>query len=158
MEFIISMTVKRLRNMVLIKGGYMRSGKMMEVMRETLKHLLNELKSPRNALQICNFYKVGYWFHNENEADNFRRLLLFNIGFIGIRVESHTTYRRTPGYLIYITWHESEQEELIKNIERYLQEDNMGPTNINRENTKFYAIVTDAEGKQTFYEITHPSL
>lgn len=34
----------------------------------------------------------------------------------------------------------------------------MGPTNINRENTKFYAIVTDTKGKQTAYEIIHSSL
>lgn len=136
----------------------MRSEKTTEAMMETLKNLLDELILPRNAQRAGNYYKVGYWFRKDNDADKFRRLLLFNIGFNGVRIESHTTYHRTPGYLIYVTWHASEQEDLIKNIERYLQEDNMGPTNINRENTKFYAIVADERGKETVYEITHSSL
>lgn len=135
----------------------MRSGKMMEIMKQNLATLLEVIKSPLPTYRYYNSYKVGYWFRNENDADNFRKLLTFNIGFSENRVETLKTYRK-PGYIIYITWHESEQEDLIENIEKYLQEDNMGPTNINRENTKFYAIVTDAEGKQTFYEITHPFL
>lgn len=135
----------------------MRGGKMMDAMRELLKHLLNELILPRNALRAGNYYKVGYYFRDENEADNFRKLLLFNVGFNRSHVETYKMYRK-PGYIIYVRWHASEQEELIKEIERYLQEDNMGPTNIIRENTKLYAIVEDAEGKKTAYEIQHPSL
>ena len=135
----------------------MRSGKMTENVKRNLTSLLEVVRSPLTAWRIGSYYKVGYYFRDENEADNFRKLLLFNVGFNRSHVETLKMYRK-PGYIIYVRWHASKQEELIKNIEEYLQEDNMGPTNINRENTKFYAIIEDAEGKKTAYEIQHPSL
>ena len=135
----------------------MRSGKMTENVKRNLTSLLEVVRSPLTAWRIGSYYKVGYYFRDEDEADDFRKLLLFNVGFNRNHVETFKTYRK-PGYIIYVRWHASKQEELIKNIEEYLQEDNMGPTNINRENTKFYAIVEDAEGKKTAYEIQHPSL
>ena len=135
----------------------MRSGKMTENVKRNLTSLLEVVRSPLTAWRIGNYYKVGYYFRDKNEADNFRKLLLFNVGFNSSHVETLKTYRK-PGYIIYVRWHASKQEELIKNIEEYLQEDNMGPTDVSRENTKFYAIIEDAEGKKTAYEIQYPSL
>lgn len=139
----------------------MRSGKMAKYRKENLACLLKEIKSPRIAYRVNNYYQVSFCFHDENEAEIFRKLLLFNMGFLESRVKLNksTMFKLDKSvYIVDVTWHEDEREELIENIEWYLQEDNMGPTNIYRENTKFYAIVTDKDGKRSAYEIAHPSL
>lgn len=138
----------------------MRSGKMAKYRKENLACLLKEIKSPRIAYRVNNYYRVSFCFHDENEAEIFRKLLLFNMGFLESRVKLNksTMFKRDKTvYIVDVTWHEDEREELIKNIEWYLQEDNMG-TNMNRENTKFYAIITDKDGKRSVYEIANPSL
>lgn len=139
----------------------MRSGKMAKARKQNLACLLKEIKSPRIAYRVENYYRVSFGFHHENEAEIFRKLLVFNMGFLASRVKlnksTNTKLNRTY-YFVDVTWHEDERENLIETIERYLQEDNMGPTNVNRENTKFYAIVTDKDGKRTAYEIAHPYL
>lgn len=133
----------------------MRGGKMEAVRRQTLTILLRELKTPHITWRLGDDYRLHIAVYNEHEADEFRKLLFIKIGFSRVREKVNVT---AHCHLIEVTWNDQERETLIKNIERYLQEDNMGPTNINRENTKFYAIVEDAEGKKTAYEITHSSL
>ena len=134
----------------------MRSGKMMELRKRTLAFLLDELTLPHHAQHLGSEYRIQILFHNSTEGENFKELLFSKLGFHRIRVERDEGLRYYCG--VVVTWNDQERDYLIKNIERYLQEDNMGPTNINRENTKFYAIVEDAEGKKTAYEITHSSL
>lgn len=133
----------------------MRSGKTEAIRRQTLTTLLRELKTPHITWQLGDDYRLRIAVYDEHEADEFRKLLFIRIGFSRVCENVNVT---AHCHLIEVTWNECERERLIKNIERYLQEDNMGPTDINRENTKFYAIVEDAEGKKTAYEIQHPSL
>lgn len=133
----------------------MRDRKTEAVRRQTLTTLLRELKTPHITWRLGDDYRLHIAVYDEHEADEFRKLLFTEIGFSRVREKINVT---AHCHLIEVTWNECERETLIKNIEEYLQEDNMGPTNINRENTKFYAIVTDKEGKQTAYEIQHPSL
>lgn len=135
----------------------MRSGKMIEHERQTLMFLLDELITSRfhMSYQEDYYYCLSLFFYDEHKADEFRNLMYFKIGF-------HRLYEKidAPAHhrIIEIIWDESEREYLITTIENYLQEDNMGPTNVSKENTKFYAIVKDAEGKKTAYEIQYPSL
>lgn len=133
----------------------MRSGKMMELRKRTLVSLLDELTLSHHAQHLGSEYRIRILFHNSTEGENFKELLFSKLGFHRIRVELNEGLRC---YCIVVTWNDQERDYLIKNIEEYLQEDNMGPTNVSRENTKFYAIVEDAEGKETAYEIQHPSL
>lgn len=135
----------------------MRGGKMNEVIRQSLIFLLKELKEFNITRQTGSIiYRLFVIFYDEHEADEFRKLLLIELGFTKIHEKINAYASRC--YVIEITWYEHERDYLIENIERYLQEDNMGPTNVNRENTKFYAIVTDENGNKTAYEITHSSL
>ena len=133
----------------------MRGGKTEAVRRQTLTTLLKELKTPHITWRLGDDYRLHIVVYDEHEADEFRKLLFTEIGFSRVSEKINVT---AHCHLIEVTWNECEREKLIKNIEEYLQEDNMGPTNINRENTKFYAIITDAEGKKTGYEITRSSL
>ena len=133
----------------------MRSGKMMELRKRTLVSLLDELTLSHHAQHFGSEYRLHILFYNSTEGENFKELLFSKLGFHRIRVELNEGFRY---YRVVVTWNDQERDYLIKNIERYLQEDNMGPTNVSRENTKFYAIVEDAEGKKTAYEIQHPSL
>lgn len=133
----------------------MRGGRIKMIVRNTMIALLNELTSPRIAQQLGSGYRCRFVFSNETEAVNFKDHLFFGMGIRKVRVEPIGSIRC---YCVVVTWYEYEREYLSEKVERYLKEVYMIDTNVNRENTKFYAIVTDKDGAQKAYEITHSSL